>query len=283
MTGRLAHERTAPIRSRGASAIIAYRMAEMIFHVGDDAYDRFMGRYSTRLAPLFADFAGVGQSVRVLDVGAGAGALATELSARTGASRVAAAEPSPELTAALRRRLPEVEVREAPAEDLPWDDRSFDAVLAQLVIGFVRDAAAAVGEMARVTRSEGVVALCMWDEDGLDLAPPLHAAWSVAALPDTPPPAKLPLRSEAALGQLLTTAGLQDVTTQTLEVTSDYESFDEYWDAACAMPGPDTAWMRGLDENRLALGRAEAHRALGAPAGGFTLRARAAAARAVCA
>jgi len=31
------------------------------FRVGGDAYDDFMGRYSTTLAALFADFAGVGQ------------------------------------------------------------------------------------------------------------------------------------------------------------------------------------------------------------------------------
>ena len=78
----------------------------MVFHVDDDVYDRFMGRYSTRLAPLFADFARVGSSDRVLDVGAGPGALAAELVARVGAARVAAGEPSGEFTSALRRRLP---------------------------------------------------------------------------------------------------------------------------------------------------------------------------------
>jgi hypothetical protein len=69
------------------------------FRVGGDAYDDFMGRYSTRLAPLFADFAGVGSGDRVLDVGAGTGALTGELVSR-GAS-VAAAGP----VAGVRRRV----------------------------------------------------------------------------------------------------------------------------------------------------------------------------------
>jgi ubiquinone/menaquinone biosynthesis C-methylase UbiE len=45
----------------------------------DSAYDKFMGRFSVRLAPLFADFAGVAAGSRVLDVGAGTGALTAEL------------------------------------------------------------------------------------------------------------------------------------------------------------------------------------------------------------
>jgi 16S rRNA A1518/A1519 N6-dimethyltransferase RsmA/KsgA/DIM1 with predicted DNA glycosylase/AP lyase activity len=45
----------------------------------DSAYDSFMGRFSRRLAPLFADFAGVSSDDHVLDVGAGTGALTEEL------------------------------------------------------------------------------------------------------------------------------------------------------------------------------------------------------------
>ena len=43
----------------------------MTFWAAADAYDRFMGRYSSKLAPAFADFAGVREGQRVLDVGAG--------------------------------------------------------------------------------------------------------------------------------------------------------------------------------------------------------------------
>ena len=64
-----------------------------VFRVGEEAYDDFMGRYSVRLAPLFADFAGVREGDRALDVGAGTGALAAELQRR--GARVTAAEPSP--------------------------------------------------------------------------------------------------------------------------------------------------------------------------------------------
>src|SRR5438067_5573828 len=98
--------------------------------VSDAAYDNFMGRYSTRLAPVFADFAGVEAGQRALDVGAGTGALTAEL-VRRGAE-AAAVEPSSSFVASLRGRFPGADVRESGAEDLPWPDGSFDVALAQL-------------------------------------------------------------------------------------------------------------------------------------------------------
>src|ERR1700751_791677 len=98
----------------------------------DLAYDNFMGRFSTRLAPVFADFAGIVAGDRVLDVGAGTGALTAELVRRN--VDVAALDPSPEFAATLQRRFPKIDARQGAAEELPWPDESFDGALAQLVV-----------------------------------------------------------------------------------------------------------------------------------------------------
>src|SRR6266576_4295250 len=150
-----------------------------MFNVSDTSYDNFMGRYSVRLAPLFADFAGIEAGQRVLDVGAGTGALTAEL-VRRGAE-ASAADPSPPFVAALRERFPDIGVHEAPAEELPWPAESFDAALAQLVVTFMRDAPAGVAEMERVVRPGGVVAVCMWDREGMEM---LHAVNQVQAVVD---------------------------------------------------------------------------------------------------
>jgi ubiquinone/menaquinone biosynthesis C-methylase UbiE len=51
-----------------------------------------------------------------------------------------------------------VEVVVAVAEALPFADGVFDGTLSQLVVNFMRDPAAGVREMARVTRQGGIVA-----------------------------------------------------------------------------------------------------------------------------
>src|SRR4051812_22553839 len=109
----------------------------MSFAVSADAYDRFMGRYSGPLGPLFADFAAVAPGMRALDVGCGPGALAGELARRLGSELVAAVDPSESFVTAVAARNPGVDVRQAPAEELPFADETFDVALAQLVVNFM--------------------------------------------------------------------------------------------------------------------------------------------------
>jgi Methyltransferase domain/Recombinase len=128
------------------------------FNVGAEEYDRFMGRYSVPLAPLFAEFAGVTAGQRVLDVGCGPGALTVELVRRLG---VWAVDLSERIVAAGRAQHPGLRVRRAAAEKLPFDDRLLDAGLAQLVVHFMADPVVGLCEMVRVTRARGVVAACV--------------------------------------------------------------------------------------------------------------------------
>src|SRR5918999_6124842 len=108
-----------------------------------------MGRYTRSLAPGFADVAGVGGGMTVLDVGCGPGGLTEELAGRVGAGNVAAIDPAPQFAAACRERHPAADVREGVAEALPWPDGLFDATLSSLVVAFMRDADQGVREMAR--------------------------------------------------------------------------------------------------------------------------------------
>ena len=76
---------------------------------------------------------------------------------------MAAIDPSKSFVAALHERLPDVDARAGSAEALPWEDSSFDAALAQLVVHFMRDPVAGLREMGRVTRPGGTVSACVWD------------------------------------------------------------------------------------------------------------------------
>jgi SAM-dependent methyltransferase len=180
------------------------------FFTSASAYDRFMGRFSAQLGPPFADFAGVEAVGRALDVGCGPGGLTAELAVRLGAENVSAIDPSEAFVEAARARNPEVDVRQAPAEEIPFADDTFDFALAQLVVHFMTDAVAGLREMARVTRQSGSVAACVWDYYGG--MSPLSPFWS--ALEEFDPAAEnesqLAGAREGQLGNLFREAGLED-------------------------------------------------------------------------
>jgi ubiquinone/menaquinone biosynthesis C-methylase UbiE len=251
-------------------------MTGTIFSGSSDAYDRFMGRYSRPLARAFADFADVTSGMRVLDVGAGTGALADELAAR--GSTVSAVEPSPDYAAGLRERIAEVHV--APAEEMPLPDGEFDAVLAQLVVVFLNDAGAAVREMARVAREGGVVATCMWEVQGMDMMNALNMVRD-RIVPGTSPPPSTEYRDEASLRRLFESSSLRNVETTTLEVEVTYETIDELWEPAIHVGGPGGPVVDRMTPEQLAAGRAMFEEALGSPAGAYALKGRAAAVRGV--
>jgi ubiquinone/menaquinone biosynthesis C-methylase UbiE len=116
-------------------------------------YDRFMkvseeACLARWRADLLRDLSG-----EVLEVGAGTGStLGLYPKAVT---RLVMAEPDPHMRRKLLEKRGTIEVSDAPAEKLPFDQASFDAVVCSLVLCSVRDQAAALAEIARVLRPCG--------------------------------------------------------------------------------------------------------------------------------
>ena len=216
-----------------------------------DAYDRFVGRYSTLLSSQMADLAGVVAGQRVLDVGSGPGALTAELVRRVGADHVSAVDPSEPNIAVLRQRYPGVDARVASAEALPLGDASFDAALAQLVVHFMQDPLAGVREMARVTRRGGVVAACVWDGGGE--RSPLGPFWRVARELD-PTLAQRDVRRlgqrEGELLQLFSEAGLRDASGTTVAAAVTHPTFEAWWESLALGVGPAATFISSLDSER---------------------------------
>lgn len=219
----------------------------MSFFVAADSYDRFMGRYSVPLAPQLSDLAEIEPGQRVIDVGCGPGALTSVLVDRLGADNVAAVDPSEPFVGAAKERHPGVDVRLAPAEQLPFRDDEFDAALAQLVVHFMTDAVAGLREMARVTRPDGVVAASVWDMAGGRA--PISLFWEAAreGNPEVTDESRLPGARGGQLTELFEAAGLRDVEETEHSVDVEHPSFEEWWEPFTLGVGPAGAHFASLD------------------------------------
>jgi SAM-dependent methyltransferase len=128
------------------------KVASTIWDVGERLVDRL----------------GVSAGERVLDVGAGTGNASIPAAAR--GADVVASDLTPELFVAGRRRAEqagvELEWVEADAEDLPFEDGSFDVVVSTFGHMFAPRHEIAAAEIGRVLRPGGRLGLCCWKPEG---------------------------------------------------------------------------------------------------------------------
>ena len=115
-------------------------------------------------APIVADAAGIKAGHRVLDVACGTGVLAREAAGRVAAGgSITGLDRNEGMLAMARRIAPAVEWKAGRAEQLPFPDAGFDAVVSQFGLMFFDDRAQALREMRRVLKPAGRLAVAVWD------------------------------------------------------------------------------------------------------------------------
>jgi len=127
-----------------------------------------LSEHIAQVGELVVERAGVEGGMRVLDVACGAGNAALP-AARRGA-QVIGLDLVPELLEAGRAKAAaasvEIEWVEGDAEALPFEDDSFDRVLSTFGHMFAPRHGQTAGEMARVCRAGGSIAICCWTPEG---------------------------------------------------------------------------------------------------------------------
>lgn len=247
-------------------------------------YEQLMGRWSVRLAPLYADFAGLRDSGRILDVGCGTGSLVKVIAGMTRKSEIVGVDPAPSFVdyAGTQVREPRVTFKVGDAMQLPFPSASFDQTLSLLVMMFVAQPGKAADEMRRVTRPGGTVSACTWHRDELELS---SIFWEEAVRLDAGAEARSqrPKHSnqEGQLSGLWQAAGLKDVKETTITMQMPFASFSDFWDPHLTGVAPQGAYVATLSpERRDALRQGLRRRLLGERAdGAFALRAKALAVR----
>ena len=132
-------------------------------------YPQMVEAWLLPLGPRLVEACGIGPGMRVLDVAAGTG-NASIPAAGTGAS-VTASDLTPELLDAGRARAEadglELEWVEADAENLPFDDGSYDVVMSAIGAMFAPHHQEAADEVVRVCRPGGTLGLLSWTPEGM--------------------------------------------------------------------------------------------------------------------
>ena len=205
------------------------------FMTGDGyGYERQMGRWSRRLAPLFIDFASISDG-HVLDVGCGTGSLAFTLSQNPNVRNITAIDFSPIYVEHAKglNQDPRVQFRVGDACALPFEDTTFDHCASLLVLAFIPQADVAVREMRRVTRPGGTVAAAMWDSRGGLIMSRMF--WDTAAMLDQRAVERRakgfarPMTRPGDLARAWREAGFDDVVDGSITIRMDFASFDDLW------------------------------------------------------
>jgi SAM-dependent methyltransferase len=176
--------------------------------------------------------------MRFLDVAAGSGALSIP-AARLGA-RVVATDLSPAMLVLLERRARDegldVQTRVMDGQRLELEDGAFDLAGSQFGVMVFPDMPAGIAEMARVVRPGGRVLVTAYgDPHGIEFLGFFVAAIqavvpSFEGPPMEPPPLPFQLRDPERLRRELATAGLGDVTVETVREPTRYRSGAHLWD-----------------------------------------------------
>ena len=208
------------------------------------------------MARQFLNWLAVSPGGRWLDVGCGTGALSEVILRLMSPAKVTGIDPSADFVAYARGHVldPRARFEVGDTRGLPSPSRGFDAVVSGLVLNFVPDPAAAMAEMARVTRSGGTVGTYVWDyAGGIGL---IRRFWDAAVALD-PAAAELDEgRRFAAFGSheilvdLFHGAGLRGVDACVIGVPTPFRDFDDFWTPFLGGQGPAPGYAMSLSEER---------------------------------
>jgi SAM-dependent methyltransferase len=201
---------------------------------GGDAYERYMGRWSRQIAPLFLEWLNAPSGGTWIDIGCGTGVLSSDILDRCKPGRVVGIDPSEAFVEAAKSRIGDsrFQCQLGSGEALPFDDDEFTVAVSGLVLNFVGDKNRAVAEMRRVVGPGGTVGLYVWDYAGhmqimryfFDAATTLDSG--AREFDDG---VQAPVCRPDPLANLFQEAGLNEVQVRALDIPAAFKDFDDYW------------------------------------------------------
>lgn len=223
------------------------------------AYELWMGRWSQLLADEFLKWLSVPAAARWLDVCCGSGIVSQAIVERCSPASVLGIDASPGQIAFARqhRAHPKLSFEVADAMALPFDDATIDVAVCGLGLNFIPQPERALGEMSRLTRSGGTVAVYVWDyAQGARF---LREFWDAATAVDPEAAAfdqarRFPFCTPDGLRSLFQHAELEQPVVHGLQVVHRFESFDDYWQPFSTAQGSAPNYLATRDnQTRIAI------------------------------
>jgi SAM-dependent methyltransferase len=219
----------------------------------DEAYERYVGRWSRKVAVEFLRWLALPPGLAWADVGCGTGALIAAIVDLGEPSSVSGLDSSESFVSKARSRIgdPRVCFDTGDAARLPWASATYDVTVSGLVLNFVRDHEAVAREMARVTKPGGWVGAYVWDyAGGMQM---MRHFWD-AAIAVSPGDARLdqaerfPVCQPGPLQGLFERAGLTSVTVRAIEVPTVFRDFDDYWTPFLGRTGAAPTYLASVSD-----------------------------------
>ena len=218
-----------------------------------DAYERYVGRWSRKVAVELLRWLALGRGLAWADVGCGTGVLAETILAACEPAAIEGVDASEGFVAVARQRLRDPRVRfiTGDATRLPWDPAMFDVTVSGLVLNFVADHEAMAREMVRVTKPGGRVVAYVWDyAGGMQI---IRHFWD-AAVAVSPDDAKLdqadrfPICRPEPLRALFEGAGLRSVLVRAIDIPTVFQDFDDYWNPFLGRQGSAPTYLASVGD-----------------------------------
>jgi ubiquinone/menaquinone biosynthesis C-methylase UbiE len=229
-----------------------------------DRWDAFAPIFASRVEPTTLQLARtlieqlrLGDATALLEIGSGAGGCAVaarEVLAQN--ARHVVTDLSPVMVELARKQLPsDVEVREANAEELPFEDASFDRVLANLNLMLVTDPDRALASAARVLQPGGLAAWSVWgrpEHSPMFAIPPTSAERAGLTL-EPPARSNFHLGNRDALREQIIGHGFEHVLAWYQPMIPAHANATDHVDMILSLPGWSLTLQDKPDELRAAV------------------------------
>lgn len=218
-------------------------------------YEAYVGRWSRLVANEFIRWLALPENNQWLDVGSGTGTLSRTILAIANPRDVKGIDRSAQFAEFAREQVshPRIEFEVGDAQSLPVESERYDAAVSGLVLNFVPQPHQMVAEMKRAVRKGGTVALYVWDYAGKMQF--MRHFWNAAAALDTDAydldeGRRSPICNPGPLTKLFQEAGLSEIETRPIDISTDFKDFDDFWSPFLAGQGPAPSYTMSLSEEK---------------------------------